>query len=387
MAQLSVVPDSSVIGIALDRVKGLCRQAFERPLCLEAVPPLGKSPYPYGDLVPLGFALLAIDKAAEFLADGECEELKHSLRDYLLQRRTRGLWSYHSDGLETSIDSGFVLLGLPERNAVAALEKFSDGQGGYVPQLCTDGVEPGRMSMRDSLRHWCQPDYSIACLVRALRKREELPDLTPLSALEAGFTTRSGLYLANPFFPDWLLAMALEGDPQANPLRLRLRMEISAAARADGTFGSYDVLLSTALALLSLQSLGGDPILMERSMNSLAHLLESAADTPTTPFYSTEQIAWSERAPWEILYFMTSGGGRQLITSGGEEHVVTLYRDPHDIVASSLALLALLGRPVEVSQEARATQSGLVHGRYQCPSPEDYVARFALPPYLSAPKP
>jgi hypothetical protein len=387
MAHVNAVTDSSLVCLALDRVKCLCQEALAQPLYLEAVPPLGKAPYPYGDLVPLGFALLAVGEAAEILADAECEELKERLGDYLLRRRTRGLWSYHSGALETSIDSGFVLLGLSERNAVAALEKFSDGQGGYVPQLCTDGVEPGRMTMRESLRHWCRPDYSIACLVRALRKREGLPEVTPLSVLDAGFATRSGLYLANPFFPDWLLAMALEADPQANALRSRLRLEISAAARADGTFGSYDILLSTALGLLSLQSLGGDPVLLERSMKSLAHLLESAADIPTTPFYSTEQIAWSERPPWEILFFMSSGGGRQLITSGGEEHVVTLYRDSRDIIASSLTLLALLGRSAEVSQEPGAPKSGLLHGRYQCSSPEDYVARFALPPYLSLPKP
>jgi hypothetical protein len=382
VALVSVALESESVRLALDRTKALGVRALEEPLCLEAVPPLGEDPYPYGDLVPLGFVALALREAAARLPDAACENLAERLRHYLLERRSRGLWSYHHGGLETSIDSGLVMLGLSQPESVAALENFSDGHGGYVPQLHTEGVEPGKMTVRESLRHWCRPDYSIACLVRALRSREGLSRVTPVSVLEMGFAQRSGLYLANPYFPDWLAAMAIEGDAEADSLRSRLREEVAASVSPDGTFGSYDVLLSTSFAVLSLQSLGVERSFLERSLASLASLVVLDAGGSCTPFYSTEQVAWSQLPAWELLYLLTAGGGRHLIGSAGQEHAITFYQDSLGLIAYSLALLALLRGPVNAAKEPVARREP--HERYLCRSPEDYIALFALPPYLAA---
>jgi hypothetical protein len=205
--------------------------------------------------------------------------------------------------------------------------------------------------------------------------------VTPLSVLEMGFAHRSGLYLANPYFPDWLAAMAIEGDAEADSLRCRLREEVAVSVSPDGTFGSYDVLLSTSLAVLSLQSLGAERSLLERSLASLASLVGLESGGSSTPFYSTERVAWSKLPAWELLYLLTSGGGRHLIASAGQEHAITFYQDSLGLIAYPLALLALLRGPVNVTEEPVARRKP--QERYLCHSPEDYIARFALPPYLT----
>ena len=104
--------------------------------------------------------------------------------------------------------------------------------------------------------HWCQTDYATTCLIRALRHRARLPVRTPLSYIEEGFQSRAGLYFANAYLTDWCVAEALRGDPAAEPLRQRLAGEILDSANPDGTFGQYDVALSTSFAILALAAAG-----------------------------------------------------------------------------------------------------------------------------------
>ncbi len=368
------VTDNSQV---LDRVRSLAVRAITEPLKLTCVPPLGKEPYPYGDLVPLGVVLLTLQTAAAVLDSIDIAAEAERVRQYLMARRTRGLWAYQEGGLETSIDSGLVLLGMFEPRSVQELERFSDGNGGYLPQLHTREVEPGKMTVRDSLLHWCSADYSIATLVRTLRRRHALSTVTSLSLLESGFEQRSGLYLANPYFPDWLLAQAIQGDAEAEPLRERLQAEIVGSSSSDGLFGRFDILLSTALAILTLQALGTEGIEVHRE--ALASLIATDPPVESTPFYSTEKIMWSKSDPWTLLYLMEKGGTRQLIRSDGQEHVITYYRDHHGLVVYSLVLLALLGE----SNACRRPRTRVAsHPRYQSEQPEHYIAEFALPPYL-----
>lgn len=371
MAQLTALAE------ATDTVRTLASRALVEPLQMMCAPPLGKDSYPYGDLVPLGFVLFAMDTAAEELHSHDLAADADAVRGFLLARRSRGLWAYQSGALETSIDSAFVLLGMTDAETVRRLEQFSDGAGGYVPQLHTTALEPGKMTVRDSLRHWCRADYSIACLIRALRRRHGLETVTPLSLLEAGFETRGGLYLANPYFADWLLALAVQDDPGADSLRAKLRNEVIASASPEGHFGSFDVALSTALAVLSLKALHVD---VEAHQDALNRLVESGTSRRSTPFYSTEKVLWSREDPWTLLHLMQTGEMRQLIRSEGQEHAITFYRDPHDLVASSLILMALLGGPRGNRFPALDQPP---HLRYLVPQ-EAYIAEFALPPYLNA---
>jgi hypothetical protein len=359
MARLSAATQRALC--AIDETRALAARALREPLTMTAIPPLGAAPYAYGDVVPLGLVLLALEAAAASEA-GE-------VREHLLARRVRGLWPFQAGGLETSIDSALVLLGVNDRPAIEALERFAV-DGGYVPQLFTRDREPGKMTVRDSLLHWCRPDYSIACLVRALRRRAGLPEVTPLAALEAGFAARGGLYLANPYFVDWFLAMSAEGE-----MRDRLRRELLAAASPDGTFGRYDTVLSTALAILALSELRVD---VAPHVDALRERVERDGILPATPFYSTERIEWSGLPPWDLLAILTTEGGEQLIKARDQEHAITWYRDTEGLVVTPLVALALLrdGTPGE-----RLTVNESPHPRYTCAAPQ-YIAEFALLPYL-----
>ncbi|MFT3776425.1 MAG: hypothetical protein QM820_64615 [Minicystis sp.] len=362
-------------------MRALAARALREPSALERILPLAQPSSPYGDLVPLGFLLLALDRAAEARGSEAIAGEAQRVRERLMQRRTRGLWAYQSGDLETSIDSGLILLSVRDRASIDALERFATGDGRYVPQLFTRGVEPGKMTVRDSLLHWCQPDYSIACLVRALRARAGLPAVTPLSVLSDGFETRAGLYLANPYFPDWLLALALEGDAGGAALRERLQREILAGAQPDGTFGRFDAPLSTALAVLALRALGTSTAVLARHVRALVDLTES--DATATPFYSTEQIAWSRLPPWELLARLTAGRSEQLIRAGGAEHVITWYRDPEGLVVQPLIALALLGASAAGEEPGRADEPP--KARYLCSTAADYIANHALAPCLEPP--
>jgi hypothetical protein len=348
---------------AVAETRALAASALREPLAMTAVPPLGADPYAYGDVVPLGLVLLALEAAQAPEAS--------AVREHLLARRVRGLWPFQAGGLETSIDSALVLLGVMDRAAIEELERFAT-TGGYLPQLFTPDREPGKMTVRDSLRHWCQPDYSIACLVRALRRRVGLSEVTPLSSIEAGFAMRSGLYLANPYFADWFLSMSVEGN-----LRDRLRREVLASASPDGTFGHYDVTLSTALAVLALSELGVD---VAPHVEALAERFERDGIVPATPFYSTERIEWSGLPPWDLLAIRTTEGGEQLIRAGDQEHTITWYRDPLGLVVTPLVALALLRAESGPGGERLAVRES-PHPRYTCAAPQ-YIAEHALVPYL-----
>jgi hypothetical protein len=367
------VAELNALRYLLDLTCGFAEMALSTPPQLTAIPPFAKDPFPYGDLVPLGFVLFALRIAAQRFQAEHPAGAADRLEAVLLSRRVRGLWAYQHGGLETSIDSGLVLLGMNAPGIVAELERFSDGHGSYVPQLFTNGVEPGKMSMRDSLSHWGCSDYSIACLVRGLRSRTGLPALTPLPLLTDGFNTRSGLYLANPYFPDWLLSLAIGNDAEAAHLRHKLSAEVQASVNVDGSFGKFDLLLSTALAVLCLQNTaGGAP---SRSLDALRSLaFESAA---SIPFYSTETIAWSKSDPWLLIYLGTLGGMRHLVRARGQEHAITFYRDEAGMVACSLALAALASA-TETDAPAASTTC---HPRYLCQQPE-YIASYAVAPYV-----
>jgi hypothetical protein len=362
------------------RLRRLGGTAGGRPLPMLCQPPPPEPPRPYGDLVPLGLLLRALTRAGEAVRGEEDalqafgrRLLENGLRQRLLEARRGDLWAFHTGRLVTATDSALVLLGLREPPSVEALEAFADGSGGYYPQLWFDEETPGRMKAAACNRHWRQADFATSCLVRALRGESGLPERTPVSYLDRGFADRAGLYFANPFLVDWCLALAAEADPRAAGLRVRLVEEILDGANADGGFGRFDVGLSTALAILALSAGGYRGRRLWVAQLRLLDTLESEAWTPSTPFYSTF-LGDSRPAPG-------SPAPAQHLDVGGERHELTLYHDQHHVVFTALAALALAAPADRDEEDARTP--GVPHPRYRCSSLEDYLARFALPPYTT----
>lgn len=328
---------------------------------LTCLPPPPQPPKPFGDLVPLGFLLRALGRAP-------------GLRHFLLSKRQGLLWSYESGGLVTCIDSCLVLQGCPDRDAVEALEQFGDGRGSYYPQLWSDEVERGKMK-RDALNFlWCQTDYVTTCLVRALRRECELPERTALPLLEAGFAERSGLFFANPYLVDWALAWALGDDPDGASLRGRLRAEILASQNEDGSFGGYDLALSTAAAALALAYLGCPGDVLGRAQQ----FLQAQHHTSGIAFYSVLKSGWNALSARAMMGLLWQDSRKQLVEWDGRGYSITFYQDSHRMIQGSLARLAETAEPSAWAPGPAAER----HPRYDCMHASQYVSEWAMKPYL-----
>ena len=75
------------------------KTACQQPLSMTCFPPTPESPFSYGDLVPLGFALKA---SIQYNPEAETTT---QLQQYLLGKRHHNLWAFASDRLITATDS------------------------------------------------------------------------------------------------------------------------------------------------------------------------------------------------------------------------------------------------------------------------------------------
>ncbi|MFM7369972.1 MAG: hypothetical protein ACKO2Z_19725, partial [Sphaerospermopsis kisseleviana] len=126
-------------------------------LAMTCQPPAPEPSFAYGDLVPLGFVLQALNLAS--LSDVDAErilESRQTLTQFLADNRQGKLWAFHTGRLVTATDSALILQGFKDEESIAALEIFADGEGGYYPQLWSEEEEAGKMLFDYSCRHWCQ---------------------------------------------------------------------------------------------------------------------------------------------------------------------------------------------------------------------------------------
>lgn len=389
----------------------LTEEACQQPMAMTCQPPPPAKPFPYGDLVPLGFVLKALN-AAEILSDhAESSssgnkatnpettilEARQTLSQFLLSKRQGNLWAFHTHRLITSTDSALVLQGFNDLEAIDALELFADGQGGYYPQLWSTDKQPGKMVFDESCRHWCQPDYATTCLVRALRQEADLETKTPTDYLAAGFENRSGLYFANPYLVDWVLARAINKDESAAQLRQKLLTEILASMNEDYSFGVYDVAMSTALAILSMATLEFRSRTMRSAQLRLLEFMDSNSLWPAAiPFYSTLRI--DHEIPSQTLLGLlasqtfaadtASDRQKQIKQVQGQYHSISLYVDTHQMITTVLAVLALSEHCSLAKQDLDLSDCRNLKtpSRYQCCNQSEYIANFALPPYLGMEK-
>ncbi|MGF1470869.1 MAG: hypothetical protein ACFB50_03900 [Rubrobacteraceae bacterium] len=367
-------------------VSRLADEADDGGRALTCHPPPPAKAFAYGDIVPLGFLLRAADRNGYASSNGWATAGATSKLRALLERKRQGpLWSYHTGGLVTSTDSVLVLQGLPDPDGIRALETFADGEGGYLPQLSSEEGGPGRMVAEPGNRHWRQPDFATTCLVRALRREAGLGERTGVGYLEERFQSRSGLYFANPYLVDWVLALAIAGDPSAGELRDRLAGEVLASINDDYSFGGFDVPLSSSFAILALSALGYEGRALRVAQLRLLDFIEpDGALRGGTPFYSTVALE-KDRAPAGVAArAMLEGRWGQVVWANRELHAVSVYRDDPGMIPTSVAASALLAPTVPESPDPAADQARAQnrHPRYGCRDQLEYIQKFALPPYL-----
>lgn len=364
--------------VGLKAAARLAQTAVRHPLpgqdlTMTCHPPPPMAPFAYGDLVPLGLLLRALHSSPI----AETRFTAQALQNYLLGRRQQKLWAFHSRRLITATDSALVLLGIEGhavREALDALEAFCDVGGGYVPQLWATSKRPQRMVRLFDNDHWCQADYATTCVIYALRRAAGLPTGNTLDYLRANFDRRSGLFIANPFLVDWLLALALQQAPGAEDLQQRLGDEIVASINEDDTFGRFDIPFSTALAVLSLATLGygvGDSTPQRARLRLLDFQQRDGLWPEAVPFYSTRRLKTTPTNPSQILSLC------------GQHHALYTYHDTPRMITTAVALLALSATG-QANRSERAVNPTRAHPRYGSPDHAGYIAQYALPPYLSS---
>jgi len=333
-------------------------------------PPPPAAPRTYGDLVPAGILAAGLGTIEDVRARAAVALVRRRLRE----RKKDGLWAFHTDTLPTATDTSLILLGIDDAEATEALERFSDGRGGYVPQLTADEDRPGHMRRVPERRHWEGTDYATTCLVRRARRRVGLPERTPVSWIAERFERRRGLFLANPYLVDWVTALALEGDPSdvAAELRARLADEVTAAFDPARGFGRFDPALSTAAAILALTTAGRAGRLVRCAQVRLLDMVDDTGQFPaSTPFFSSLILKGeSTRVPG-------------LVRVGSGWHVLTLYQDAYSTITTSLALMAL-SRECDPAIIDLPEPGSVPHPRYRAKS-TDYIGRFALAPEADEP--
>ena len=360
-------------------VEKLGKLALKKPLQMSCQPPPPKQPFPFGDLVPLGFLLRCLNIAPGTPALGVRNELKHSL----LAKRQGNLWSFQSGDIPTSTDSALVLLGVQDPESIQSLEEFSDGSGGYIPQLWSVERQPGKMVVGDFNRHWCESDFATTCLVRALRRDSRLPPYTSIDYLDRGFQTRSSLFFANPYLVDWTLAMAIAGDDEAEHLQERLKREILTSMNPDYSFGKFDIALSSALGILSLALLGQRDRTLLLAQARLSELMSPDGTWPVSiPFYSTLKMPdFPLGSPSQAETHVDSQ--QQIVWVGSSYYIITFYIDQYQMISTSLATLALSEEITSTKQEDDGSVTGVrADHPHSCLSQAEYIEAHALPPYV-----
>jgi hypothetical protein len=367
----------------LQAVIELGKEVGDRSMPMICQPPPPAKSHPLGDLVPLGFLLKALNANT---SDSAVIPVRQQVSKFLLDKRQGDLWSFDTNCIPTSTDSVLILQSFDNLKAVEALEMFADKKGGYVPQLWGEERKPGVMQIENANRHWCQSDYATTCLVKALRKEAKLNPKTSIDYLKEGFETRSGLYFANPYMVDWALASAISRDESAVELKQKLQTEILASINEDHSFGKYDVAMSSALAILSLASLGCRGRILKLAQLQLLKFIDAQGKlTETTPFYSTLKIDEKKISADKKLKLLFGDHQNQVIHLKGQYHGISFYKDSYKIISTSLVALALTEEsdPNKYDLDLLKTTSNC-HPRYQCSTHSEYIAKFALPPYLSA---
>lgn len=117
----------------------------------------------------------------------------------------------------------------------------------------------------------------------------------------------------------------------------------------------------------------------------LLEFIDSSSLLPVaTPFYSTLRV--DRKIPFNtLLWLLTipSNQQQQIRQVQGQYYGISLYMDSHQMIATALAALALSEKCLPATRDSDSRRRKQDHPRYQCRNHCEYIAKFALPPFLS----
>ncbi len=327
-------------------------RALDESLALHQRPPGATETKPYGDLVPLGFlgaALIAVRDAGGGEADAAAKTLTR-LRTHVDSHRRHGLWGYSRGCIPTSTDTALVALaGLdPDFDA---LESLRGDSGGFIPQAVTTEGGGDAMRRTPATAHWEEEDIPTTALVEAMRLDAGLDPIIDARWLLQRFRKWGGLYFTPPTMGLWALARfasrlperpaaaSTEEEPDIawdGELRSVLIRMVHAARRVRESGSDLDPVLRESLGILALAELGAaDRFALSGQVRVLAAWERD--EGVETPFHST-LIRRPARDFGELMSMQADPSTAFLYDTA---HAVTLYEDPHRLVVTALACLAL----------------------------------------------
>ena len=331
----------------------VANRALDESLALHQRPPGAEETTPYGDLVPLGFlgaALAAIRDAGGAEADA-AEETLARLQDHLESHRRCGLWGYSRGCIPTSTDTALVTLaGLdPDFDA---LESLRGDSGGFIPQAVTEEGGGDAMRRTPATAHWEQEDVPTTALVEALRIDAGLDPRTDAAWFLRRFRRWGGLYFTPSTMGPWAVArLAARLGDGADPaesnddgagtdrtadLRATVIRLVHASREAAGDRDDHDPILRESLGILALAELdAADRFALAAQVRLLGEWEEGGASE--TPFHST--VVRPPVRSFEEMMAVQADPATAFLH--GTVHAVTLYEDPHRLIATALACLAL----------------------------------------------
>ncbi len=333
----------------------LAHRAIDEGLALAMRPPGSATTKPYGDLVPLGFLGLALDRIVR--AGGEhapaAAEALAKIHRHLETHRVDGCWPYARGSIATSTDTALVSLAGVAADP-ASLERFRGVLGGYVPQRVSETGGDGAMKRSAATVHWEEEDVPTTALLEARRLDDGLAPSIGARWFLARYPRWSGLYFTTPTLGLWAMARfaaRLErwndtspaGDAAAanqrrfdlDELREVVRTTLL-AHRHEGGFGRFDPVLANGFAVLAIEELG----LLDRTAAAAQLRVLDAWETALgveTPFHST--IAHPTPGTIEDLFRQSALPASDDLH--GRRHQASLYEDPHRLVVAAIACLAL----------------------------------------------
>jgi hypothetical protein len=346
-------------------LKEVATKCLNEKLAMSWLPPTGDETFPFGDLVPKGYVNRALKETGE-------QDIQPALERDIISKKLRGLWTFETDDLETSIDSALVLQSLTDAGAARQLDQFFDGEKGLYPQLWAVDPKPGEMIYDPRKRHWCQADAATTALVVALQKRHGLAvDARMEQYVRTSFDTRSDLYLANPYMVDWIYAQALMRMDGTEQLREQLKQELLQSLNADFSFGQFDKVLSSAFGAMALLALGYRGNVVMALQLFIINNYHREKNGKNVPYYSS------------LINDDGHTEGRTVKVNGYTLDL-SLHEDTYNMIYISMVALALNERIGinDLTEETLLYIEAVAHPRYGAASVKEYVEQVALVPYM-----
>lgn len=365
-----------------------CKDQNDQYSKMLAISPPDRENYNYGDLVPLSFVFRGLNMLPDKYKSVEVIDHLKNFRKIFFETQQDSLWAFNTGDLITCIDSSFIICATEEFDKVVLLDRFKTEDGWFLPQLCSLQPEKNKMTIDDRILHWCQKDYNTLCLVTALRRKAGLPVQGQKELIKVHFGSRCGLFIANPYFTDWLLTGAIMGDRDHPELSLQLASQLITSLSDRSKSMQFDTFISISLCLISLYQLGYWHKMADEAVNVFLETIEqSRYGTFSLPFYSSMKIQWSGNNFWNILNIKAGDHLQQVVQAGQQYYEITYYQDTNHLIALSIALMTLT-----------CLRSGLSHltylehkihtkpvAPYHYRSHSEYIRNFCMPNYTFDP--